>query len=159
MPYNNHLFFTNIIKDFKLINDLICEAKNGLDLNSSLPKPKKVLVYKTKESCIRRYITFWIKGVALRLHLCYSWINPIARFLNVQSRTITNHIDNWIKGGIKGYYLFSKELNIIEKEKLIKISNLRKTNNCEIWVYEANNLKSIYGKFTSMQKAARFLLD
>lgn len=77
-----------------------------------------------------------------------------ARFLNVQARTITNHIDKWIKGGINGYYLFSKELNNIEKEKLIEVSSLRKTNNCEVWVYDANNLESIYGTFNSMQKAA-----
>ena len=77
-----------------------------------------------------------------------------ARFLNVQARTITNHIDKWIKGGINGYYLFSKELNNIEKQKLLKVSSLRKTNNCEIWVYDAKNLQSIYGVFNSMQKAA-----
>ena len=77
-----------------------------------------------------------------------------ARFLNVQSRTITNHIDKWVKGGINGYYLFSKELNNIEKEKLIEVSSMRKTNNCEVWVYDANNLESIYASFNSMQKAA-----
>ena len=67
---------------------------------------------------------------------------------------LTNHLDKWIKGGINGYYLFSKELNNIEKEKLIEMSSLRKTNNCEVWVYDANNLESIYGTFNSMQKAA-----
>jgi hypothetical protein len=56
--------------------------------------------------------------------------------------------------------LFSKELNNLEKEKLIEISKLRKTNNCEVWVYEANNLESLYGTFNSMQKAAdHFNLD
>lgn len=78
----------------------------------------------------------------------------IARFLNVQARTITNHICKWIKGGINGSYLFSKELNKIDKEKLIEVSSLRKTNYCEKWVYDANNLQSIYGTFNSMQKAA-----
>lgn len=77
-----------------------------------------------------------------------------ARFLNIQTRTITNHINKWIKGGITGYYLFSKELNNIAKEKLIEVSSLRKTNNCEVWVYDANNLRSIYGTFYSMHKAA-----
>jgi hypothetical protein len=50
--------------------------------------------------------------------------------------------------------LFSKKLNSIEKKKLIEVSSLRKTNNCEVWVYCANNLDLIYGKFNSMQKAA-----
>lgn len=34
------------------------------------------------------------------------------------------------------------------------MSSLRKTNNVEIFVYEANNFKSINGTFNSMQKAA-----
>ena len=50
--------------------------------------------------------------------------------------------------------MFSQELNNIEKQKLLKVSSLRKTNNCEVWVYDANNLQSIYGTFNSMQKAA-----
>lgn len=62
-----------------------------------------------------------------------------ARFLNVQAITITNHIYKWIKGGINGYYLFSKELNNIEKEKLIEMSSLIKSNNCEVKVYNATN--------------------
>ena len=75
-------------------------------------------------------------------------------FLNVAARTITNHINKWIKGGINGSYLFSKELNKIDKEKLIEVFSLRKTNNCAIWVYDANNLQLFYGTFNSMQKAA-----
>ena len=53
--------------------------------------------------------------------------------------------------------MFSKELNKFDKAggiKLIEVSSLRKTNNCEIWVYDAKNLQSIYGVFNSMQKAA-----
>jgi len=50
--------------------------------------------------------------------------------------------------------LFSKELNNIERKKLIELSSIRKTNNCEVWVYDANNLESIYASFKSMQKAA-----
>ena len=53
--------------------------------------------------------------------------------------------------------MFSKELNKFDKAggiKLIEVSSLRKTNNCEIRVYDAKNLQSIYGVFNSMQKAA-----
>jgi len=102
---------------------------------------KKVLAYKLNGSVIVSPLRFDSKEAC-------------AKFLNVQFRTITNHIDKWVKGGINGYYLFSKELNNIEKEKLIEVSNMRKTNNCEVWVYDANNLKSIYASFNSMQKAA-----
>ena len=135
VPYKNYLFYTKVLHDFDLINNLICKAKKGLDLNKTLPK--KVLVYS-------------VSGEMLQ----FDSKEEAARFLNVQARTITNHIDKWIKGGINGYYLFSKELNNIEKQKLLKVSSLRKTNNCEVWVYDANNLQSIYGTFKSMQKAA-----
>jgi len=43
VPFNNHLFFTDIVNDLNLINDLICEAKKGLTLSRTLPK--KVLAY------------------------------------------------------------------------------------------------------------------
>ena len=53
--------------------------------------------------------------------------------------------------------MFSKELNKFDKAggiKLIEVSSLRKTNNCKVWVYDANNLESVYETFSSMQKAA-----
>lgn len=141
MPYKNYLFLSDVINDFYLCNNLICKAKKGLNLNITLSK--KVLIYK-------------INGKVLH----FESKEAAARFLNVQYRTITNHLDKWIKGGINGYYLFSKELNNIEKEKLIEISSLRKSNNCEVWVYDANNLDTIYGTFFSMQKAAdHFYVD
>ena len=110
VPYKNYLFYTKVLHDFDLINNLICKAKKGLDLNKTLPK--KVLVYS-------------VSGEMLQ----FDSKEEAARFLNVQARTITNHIDKWIKGGINGYYLFSQELNNIEKQKLLKVSSLRKTNN------------------------------
>jgi hypothetical protein len=135
VPYKNHLFYNEAIYDFDLTNNLVCKAKKGLDLNRTVPK--KILVYSVSAEMLK----FDSKEAA-------------ARFLNVKAITITNHVDKWIKGGINGYYLFSRELNDIEKDKLIELSNSRKTNNCEVWVYEANNLESIYGTFNSMQKAA-----
>lgn len=84
-------------------------AKKGLDLNNT--EPKKVLAY--LPLC-------GVKDEILPAQIFESK-EAVARFLNVQTITITNHINNWIKGGIKGYYLFSKELNNLEKEKLIEI--------------------------------------
>jgi hypothetical protein len=144
VPYKNQLFLTEPIIDFNLTYDLMLSAKKGLNLNST--DPKKVIAYLVNDKILTAQI-FKSKEAA-------------ARFLNVQTITITNHINNWIKGGINGYYLFSKELNNLEKEKLIKISNLRKTNNFEVWVYDANKLESIYGTFNSIKKAAdQFNLD
>ena len=69
----------------------------------------------------------------------------------MQSKSIRDHIDKWIIGGINGFYLFSKEWNNIEKEKLIKLSSLRKTKFCEVWAYDANNLDFFIGTFQSLQ--------
>ena len=38
VPYKNYLFYTKVLHDFDLINNLICKAKKGLDLNKTLPK-------------------------------------------------------------------------------------------------------------------------
>ena len=53
------------------------------------------------------------------IKILFKSFEEAARFLNLGSRisiTISNQIEKWIKGGgINGYYLFSKELNNIEK--------------------------------------------
>ena len=86
----------------------------------------------------------------------YKSKEAVARFLNVRSSSITTHLDKWIKGGLKGYYLFSKELNEIDIEKFNELSLLRKTNYCQIWVYKADNLKLLHEPFNSMQKTAEY---
>lgn len=95
-----------------------------------------------------------------------------AKFLNVQHGTITDHLDKWIKGGIKGNYIFSYELDNLELEKLMELSSLsfacgaqatrcetceaRKFNNCRVWVYNASTLELLLDSFRSMQKAADY---
>ena len=133
VPYSNNLFFTEAVRDFNLINGLICEATKELKLQSNLPK--KVLAYN-------------VKGEILH----FNSREAVARFFNVQSITIRNHIDRWIIGGINDYYLFSKELTKTQTEKLLDLSSLRKTNNCEVWVYEAKNPDFHYGTFSRPQK-------
>jgi len=38
VPYKSNLFFTSIITDLTLINDLVCKASEGLELNRTLTK-------------------------------------------------------------------------------------------------------------------------
>lgn len=135
VPYQNNLFYSEIVTDFTLKNDLINKASEELELNRTIAQ--KVWVYNENDDI-----------------LFFKSKEAVAKFLNVQFRIITNHLDKWIKGGIDGNYIFSRELNKLEKERLSDMFNLRKTNNCVIWVYEANNLETVYGKFSSMQKAA-----
>ena len=80
----------------------------------------------------------------------------VAKLLNVQHKTI-NHIDKWIKRGIKGNYLFSSELDSLELGKLMEISWLREFNNCEVWAYNPSTLELLFDPFSCMQKAARLL--
>jgi len=137
VPYKNNLFFTSIITDLTLINDLVCKASEGLELKRTLAK--KVWIYNENGEILK-----------------FESKEAVAKFLNVQFRTITYHLDKWIKGGINGYYLFSKELNKLELEKLTDMFKLRKTNNCVVWVYEIDNLESPMENFNSMQKAAEY---
>lgn len=74
------------------------------------------------------------------LKTSYESKGAVAKFLNVQHGIITSHLDKWIKGGIKGNYVFSSELDNLELENLREISLLRQYNNCRVWAYNASTL-------------------
>jgi Ni,Fe-hydrogenase I large subunit len=69
--------------------------------------------------------------------------------------TVNNHLDKWIPGGIQNNYLFSNELDNLNIEKLKEVHLLRKHNNLNVWVYDANTLELI-GNFNSIKKAADY---
>lgn len=75
VPYKNNLFFTNIITDFTLINDLVSKASLGLELDRSLTK--KVWIYNEKGEKFK-----------------FESKEAVAKFFNVQFVTITYHLDN-----------------------------------------------------------------
>jgi hypothetical protein len=83
----------------------------------------------------------------------YESKGAVGKLLNVQFRTISDHLDKWIKGGIRGNYIFSSELDSLELEKLMEVSSLRKTHNCRVWAYNASTLELLLDSFSSMQKA------
>ena len=82
--------------------------------------------------------------------------SAVAKLLQVQHLVITNHLNNWIKGGINGYYLFTHELSSLELEKLIELSLLRKTRYCTVWAYHGITLELITNSLSSIQKAAEY---
>jgi DNA-binding Lrp family transcriptional regulator len=141
VPYRNSLFLTNEIESFELVEKLISDATQGLELDRNIAK--KVWMY-------------FIEADGTIVKTSYESKGAVAKFLNVQYRTITNHLDKWIKGGIKGNYTFSYELESLELEKLMEVSSLRRFNNCRVWVYNASTLELLLDSFTSMQKAADF---
>jgi len=141
VPYRNSLFLTNKIESFELVEKLISDATQGLELDRNIAK--KVWMYFIEADGTIVKTTYEFKGV-------------VAKLLNVQHGTITNHLDKWIKGGINGNYIFSSELDSLELEKLMEISSLRKFNNCRVWAYHASTLELLSDSFSSMQKAADY---
>ena len=90
------------------------------------------------------------------LKTSYESKGAVAKLLNVQHGIITSHLDKWIKGGIRGNYVFSSVLDSLELEKLRVISLLRKYNNSRVWAYNASTLELLLDSFSSMQKAADY---
>ena len=78
VPYKKQLFLTEPIIDFNLTYDLMFSAKKGLDLNNT--EPKKVLAYLVNDEVLPAQI--------------FESKEAVARFLSVQTITITNHINN-----------------------------------------------------------------
>lgn len=141
VPFKNYIFFTNKIDDCELIEKLIRDATQGLNLHYNIAK--KIWIY-------------FIESDGKISKIIFESTRAAARFLKVHHTHITYHIDKWIKGGLNGYYVFSKELNNLELEKLTELSLLRKTNNCTVWAYNAQDLELIHESFNSMQKAAEY---
>lgn len=141
VPYRNNLILTNKIESFELVEKLISDATQGFELDRNIAK--KVWMY-------------FIEGDGTIVKTTYESKGAVAKLLDVQHRTITNHLDRWIKGGIKGNYIFSSSLDSLELEKLMEISSLRKWNNCRVWAYNASTLELLSDSFSSMQKAADY---
>ena len=79
----------------------------GLELNHNIAK--KVWIYS-------------IKADGTIVKTMYESIGAVAKLLNVNHKIINIHLYNWIKGGIDVHYLFSSELDSLELEKLMEIS-------------------------------------
>lgn len=126
VPYKNKLFLTNKIESFELVEKLISDATQGLKICHNIAK--KVWMY-------------FIEGDGTIVKTTYESKGAVAKLLNVQHRTITNHMDKWIKGGLNGNYIFSSELDNLELEKLKEFSTMRKFNNLKVWVYNASTLE------------------
>lgn len=137
------MFLTKSIESFELVEKLIRDATQGLKLDSNLAKKVWMYVIEADGSIVKT---------------SYKYKGAVAKLLNLQDRTITNHIDKWIKGGIKGNYIFSYELDTIELEKLLEISSLKKFNNNRVWAYDASTLELISDSFSraTPQKAADY---
>lgn len=141
VPYRNSLILTNEIESFELVEKLVSDATQGLVLDKNIAK--KVWMYSIEsDSSIVKTI--------------YESKGAVAKLLNIQHKTITNHLDKFIKGGISDNYIFSRELDSLGLNRLMEISSLRKFNNCRVWAYNASTLELLLDSFSSMQKAADY---
>ena len=100
---------------------------------------------------------YFIKPDGTIVKTTYKSKTVVAKLLNVQHKTITDHLDKWIKGGIDGNYVFSEQLDSLKLQKLKEISTKKKFNNRKVWVYNTSTMELITHSFSSMQKAADYL--
>ena len=142
VPFRGNLFLTNKIESLELVEKRINDATQGLNLDRNLCK--KVWMY-------------FINSDGTIVKTTYKSKSAVAKLLNVQHKTITDHIDKWIKEGINGNYLFSEQLDKLKLRKLMETYTIKKYNCRKVWVYNALTLELLTHFFCSMQKAADYL--
>ena len=76
------MFLINKIKSFELVEKQISDAILGLELDRNIVK--KVWMY-------------FIEVDGTIIKTVFESTGAVAKFLNVQYRTITDHLDKWIK--------------------------------------------------------------
>ena len=140
VPYKNFLFLTNKQSWNWMDDKLISSYMQALTLNDNIAKD--LWMY---------FIDY--KGTVVKTEL---ESKSAAEIFCIPHLVITGHLDEWIKGGINGYYIFSYELNRLDLEKLIKFSSLRKSRNRPVWAYNAITLELINSSFGNIQKAAEY---
>lgn len=85
VPYRDNLFLTNKVESNELVEKLVSDATFGLELDRT--KAKNIWIY-------------FINHDGTIVKNIHESKGTVAKFLNVQHRTITIHLDKWIKGGI-----------------------------------------------------------
>lgn len=141
VPYKNYLFYSNPIKNFEECYKIIKQSTKELTLNHNIAK---------------KVWTYFILSAGDINKIVFDSREKVAKFLNVNTKSIRDHIDKSIIGGINGYYLFSKELNEIETQNFIKLSLQKRKYEYTVWAYKAESLELVTEPFNSLQKAAEY---
>jgi len=141
VPYKNYLFYSDLINNFEECYEFIKQSTIELTLNHNIAKK------------VWTYLIMPDEDININV---FNSREKVAKFLNVSTKSIRDHIDKSIIGGINGYYLFSKELNKIETQNLIELSLQKRPYDYTIWSYEADTLELITEPFDSLQKAAEY---
>lgn len=143
VPFRDKLYFTKPIKDFELTFNLAKSTSSGLKLNSNMAK--EVWVYDAKTLELIKGSPFPSKTQA-------------SSYIGVSRNVISYFIDTWKAEGVKGTYLFSRQLEVKEVENLLESSQtLKLGNKVEVWAYNAKTLELINDSpFYSLQSAASY---
>lgn len=144
VPYNNNLFYTKPISNIeKVYNDII---NTSVDLNLNHSIDKKVYFY------------LMLPDYSL-LEFIFDSIEKAARYLNITSKSIRDHINQSKKGSInnKNYYIFNYKLDNYEINR-IKNSYYKTFKKAYIvYIYDANTLDLIKGPFEGLKKTGDYL--
>jgi len=142
VPFKDHLFLNNIIKDIAIVEKLVSDSTQGLSLNHNVAV--KVWKYYVRKDGIIDITT-------------HESIGEVSKILGGQHTHVKNfHLDKWVKGGFNGHYLFTSELNHKNLELLKDFSLERKSRNINIWAYNGYTLELIKKVFTSAHNAALY---
>jgi group I intron endonuclease len=143
VPFRNKLYLSKPIKDFESTFNLVKDASKDLNLNSNIAI--KVWAYNAKTLELIKGSPFPSKHQA-------------SVSIGINREVISYFIDTWKAEGVKGTYLFSRQLSDEEIEKLIKSSeSLQLGKKVEVWAYNAKTLDLINDSpFSSLLHAADY---
>lgn len=143
VPFRDKLYFSKPIIDFELTFNLVKSASEDLKLNSNVAKGVWAYDAKTLEL---------ISGSP------FSSKTQASSSIGISRNVINYFIDTWKPEGVKGTYLFSRQLDNKEVAKLLESSlSLVLGNKVEVWAYNAQTLDLIKDSpFTSLLVAANY---
>ena len=126
VPFRGKLYFTQPIIDFELTFNLAKNVSSELKLNSNIAKEVWVYDAKTLEQ---------VKGSPFPSR------TQASNALGISRNVISYFIDNWKAEGIKGTYIFSRQLEGKEVQNFLDSSHTLKLGKKEeVWAYNAQTL-------------------
>ena len=143
VPFKNKLYLSQPILDFEATFKLVKGLTKDLKLNNNVAKG--VWAYDAKT-------------LKLIVGSPFSSKTQAASSIGISRSVITYFIDTWKPEGVKGTYLFSRQLDVKEVEKLLSTAQSTVSGKkVKVWAYKAQTLELIEGSpFASLLIAASY---
>jgi hypothetical protein len=141
IPFRNKLYLSTPIIDFEFTFNLVKSLLKDFKFKSNIAKEVWAYDAKTLEL---------VKGSP------FSSKNQASNSIGISRNVINYFIDKWKPEGVKGTYLFSRQLEDKEIKNIVECSDsLSLGNKIEVWAYDAKKLELIKGSpFSSILSAA-----